>query len=122
MDELVPVALFVCIAFITVGVTRIVSDGRTRRKLIEAGATQELAAAVAQATRDHSSADDSLKWGMVIGAVGLALIVLQFLPYTVEDPISLGLVLVSGAAGLLGHHAITRRAISEGQETRRLTA
>jgi len=112
MAELVPIVLFLCIAFMTVGVARIVSDGRTRRKLIEAGATSELAAAVAQSSRDHSSADDSLKWGMVIGAVGIALIIIQFLPYPQDDPISLGLVLVFGAAGLLGHHVLTRRAVA----------
>lgn len=121
MNNLVPIALFLCITFMVLGLARILSDGFTRRKLIQAGATSELAAAVAEASRNHSSADDSLKWGLVIGAVGLGLIAVQFLPYAHDDPISLGLVLVFGAAGLLGHHALARRAAGgHDREARRI--
>jgi hypothetical protein len=45
----------------------------------------------------------------VVGAIGLALIVVQFLPYQPDDPIALGVVLVFGAAGLLGYYVASRR-------------
>jgi hypothetical protein len=61
-----------------------------------------------EAPRDIA-AHDSLKWGLLIGAVGLALIVVQFLPYRSDEPIAVGIVLVFGAAGLLAHYAATRR-------------
>ena len=58
------------------------------------------------------AAQDSLKWGLLIGAVGLALIVVQFLPYRSDEPIALGVILVFAAAGFLAHYTATRRLAS----------
>ena len=51
----------------------------------------------------------SLQFGLVTGAIGIALIIIQFLPYRTDDPITAGLVLVFAAAGLLGYYALARR-------------
>jgi hypothetical protein len=45
----------------------------------------------------------------VTGAVGLGLILIQFLPYRSGDPIVLGLILVFASLGLLGYYATVRR-------------
>jgi len=106
-DQLVPIVLFVSLAVASIGITRIVSDGRTRRKLIEAGATPEQVQAIS--ARPDPGLADALKWGLVIGAIGLALIVIQFIPYRPDEPISFGLVLVFGAGGLLAYYSTARR-------------
>jgi hypothetical protein len=111
-DTLVPLGLFAMIAFIIVGVTKIISDGRMRRRLIEAGATPELAKAIAGTPQDDPELYGALKWGLLTGAIGLALIVIQFLPYRSEDPIMLGVILLFAAAGLLGYYVIARRLAS----------
>jgi hypothetical protein len=111
-DTLVPLGLFAMIAFIIVGVTKIISDGRMRRRLIEAGATPELAKAIAGTPQDDPELYGALKWGLLTGAIGLALIVIQFLPYRPEDPIMLGVILLFAAAGLLGYYVIARRLAS----------
>lgn len=108
-DQAVPIVLFVSLAFVAVAMTRIISDGRTRRKLIEAGASPEVVAAVSAGPGIDAGVADSLKWGLVIGSLGLALIVVQFLPYRPEEPISFGVVLLFGAGGLLAHYATARR-------------
>ena len=51
----------------------------------------------------------TLKWGIVLGAVGLGLILVQFLPYRSGEPIVLGVILVFAAAGLLAYYASVRR-------------
>ena len=109
IGEIVPIALFLSVAFAIVGVTKIISDGRTRRRLIEAGATPELVAAIAAAPSQDPGLYGSLKWGLVIGAVGLALVIIQFLPYDEDEPIVYGLILLFGAAGLLAYYAAARR-------------
>ena len=108
-ETLVPIALFLSLAFIVVGVTRTISESRTRRRLIEAGATPELVRALTAAPQTDAALHSSLRWGLVLGAVGLALILVQFLPYRLDEPIVLGLVLVFGAAGLLAYYAAGRR-------------
>ena len=109
MDGLVPVVLFLSLAYAIVGVTKIISDGRTRRRLVEAGATSELAAAITATSQRDLGLYGSLKWGLVIGAIGFALIIIQFLPYREEDPIVFGIVLLFGAIGLLTYYAVARR-------------
>ena len=108
-DVLVPTGLFVAVAFIIVGVTKVISDGRTRRRLIAAGATPELARAITATPRGDPMVYSALKWGLVLGAVGVALIVVQFLPYGSDDPIVLGLILLFAGGGLLGYYAAARR-------------
>lgn len=113
MENLVPIVMFLSTALAIVGVTRIISEGRTRRRLIEAQATPELAQTLLAPPRQDAGLYDSLRWGLVIGAVGLALILIQFLPYGPEEPIAFGLVLLFGAGGLLAYYAAARRLTSK---------
>jgi hypothetical protein len=116
-DTLVPLGLFAMIAFIIVGMTKIISDGRIRRRLIETGATPELAKAIMGTPRNDPELYGALKWGLVTGAIGLALVVIQFLPYRPEDPIMLGVILLFAATGLLGYYVVTRRLASRAGAT-----
>lgn len=111
-DTLVPLGLFAMIAFIIVGLTKVISDGRIRRRLIETGATSELAKAIAGTAQSDPDLYSALKWGLLTGAIGLSLIVIQFLPYRPEDPIMLGVILLFAAGGLLGYYVIARRLAS----------
>jgi hypothetical protein len=67
-STLVPLGLFAMIAFIIVGMTKIISDGRIRRRLIETGATPELAKAIAGTPQNDPDLYGTLKWGLVTGA------------------------------------------------------
>ena len=107
-DLFVPVALFAMVAYIFVGLGKLIADSRIRRKLIETGASPELAAAMIAPPAPESRVDPMLRWGIVLGVLGLGFIVLQVLPYTEEDPITTGLLLVSVAAGFLISHAVSR--------------
>lgn len=111
MSELVPIVLFLSLAFMVVGVTRVVSDGRTRRRLIEAGATAEVAAAVTARSGD-AGLQETLKWALLIAAVGLSLVVVQFLPYDRDQPITAGVILLFAAAGLFAYYAAARRRLA----------
>ena len=115
VEIVVPVALFLSLAYAAIGVTKVISDGRTRRRLLESNAPAELAAAVVSPPQRDVPFGDALKWGLVSGAVGVALIIVQFLPYERDDPIVSGLVLLSGAIGLLGYYGTARR-MSQGTD------
>ena len=115
VEIVVPVALFLSLAFAMIGVTKIISDGRTRRRLLETNAPAELAAALVARPQGDIAFGDALKWGLVTGAVGLGLIIVQFLPYDADDPIVSGLVLLFGAIGLLSYY-VTARRLSQGTD------
>jgi hypothetical protein len=114
----VPLGLFAMIAFIIVGLTKVIFDGRIRRRLIDTSATPELAKAIVGIPYSDREFYGALMWGLVTGAIGVALIVIQFLPYRPEDPIMLGVILVFAAAGLLGYYLIARRLASRPEARR----
>ena len=107
-STVVPVAFFLAISYILVGVTRAIADGRTRRRLIEAGANPELARTLVPAPSADPGAD-TLKWGLMLGALGVGLVVVQFLPFDRDQPIVLGIILIFASAGLLTAYALGRR-------------
>lgn len=109
MDILVPIAVFVCFGLTLTEVVRIFSDGHTRRKVLQAGASPELAAALVPAPRQDPGLYGPLKWGLLSAALGLAMVVVQFLPFGGNDPIVYGVVLLFVAAGLLTYYGIVRR-------------
>lgn len=106
---LVPIAFLLALAFTLIGVTKIISDGSTRRRLIQTGAAPELVRAMVAAPKDDPGLYGALKWGILTGAVGAALILIQFLPYRSDEPIVLGVILVFAAAGLLAYYVTARR-------------
>jgi hypothetical protein len=108
---LVPIAFFLAVAFILVGLAKVISDARIRRRLIDTGAAPELARAIAVPPMEDPGLYSTLKWGIVTGAVGLGLILIQFLPYRSGEPIVLGLILVFASAGLLAYYASVRRLV-----------
>lgn len=77
--------------------------------MIEANTTPDLARVVTAAPERDPGLYGALKWALVLGAVGLALVVVQFLPYRPDEPIAFGVVLLFGAGGLLAYYAAARR-------------
>jgi|SRR5437016_12627858 len=107
--SLVPIVFLLTIAFTLVGLAKVIADARIRRRLIDAGVAPELARAIAGSRQEDPALYSTLKWGIVLGAVGLGLILVQFLPYRSGEPIVLGVILVFAAAGLLVYYASVRR-------------
>jgi hypothetical protein len=105
---LIPIAFFVSVTMVILGVARIISDGRTRRRLIESGGSAEVSRALA-AHQDEHGLFGALKWGIVAIATGLAFVIVQFLPYRDDDPIMFGIVLLFLGAGLLTYYVAARR-------------
>jgi hypothetical protein len=92
-----------------VSITRIVSENRTKRKLLETHATDQVAAVLlAQPNRDPDTYG-SLKWGLVITAIGAALVMVQLLDYAAYEPIVYGLMLLFAGVALLAYYAIVRK-------------
>ena len=106
---LLPIVIVATMAFAVVAIVKILSDGRTRRRLIDTGASADVVAAITAAPLRDPALYESLRWALVIGAIGLALVLIEFLPYRADEPIVYGLVLLFAAAGLFVYYATARR-------------
>jgi Na+/H+ antiporter NhaD/arsenite permease-like protein len=89
------------------GMTKVLSDNWTKRKLIEARVSDDVIRTLFRKESDPEIFA-ALKWGIVLVALGLGLVVSQYLPSGFEEPLAWGVVLVFGGAGLLAYYAIAR--------------
>ena len=113
MAEMIPIVVvsvfFGCIAY----VTRVLSDNRVKRELVNAGADKEtIDFLLLQAPVDRNEA--SLKWGIVGVALGAALAIIHVMGLDGDEPMTYALLFIFGGGGLLGHYAL--KAGSESQE------
>ena len=108
MDEapFIIAAVFVPTFVGLVAITRIISDNRTRRKLVEANVSEQVIHALYMKRGQDPQLFASLKWGLVTVGIGLALVVIQMLPYEFDQPIAYGLMFLFAGAGLLGYYLI----------------
>lgn len=109
MEILVPVVFLIGSAYVVVAVTRAITDTVTRLRILKTGASPELAASLASPPERSSAMETALQLGLTTAGVGLALIVIQFIPFEADEPISMGIVLLFAAAGLLAYHAAAGR-------------
>jgi hypothetical protein len=112
-STLVPVAMFLSFTVTIIAVVRLVTEARTRRRLIEMNATPELARTVITASAADLGVHASLQWGLVTGAVGLALVLVQYLPFEPDEPIAYGVVLLFASAGMVLYHVLGRRLLRQ---------
>lgn len=105
-----PALVFVSFFAFVLGVTKVLSDNWTRRKLIEARVSEDVIRTLYRKENDPEMFA-ALKWGIVLVALGLGLAVSQYLPARFEEPLAWGVVLVFGGAGLLAYYAIARALI-----------
>ena len=103
-DVLIPAVVFGSI----VAAIKIILDYRTRRIIIERGQVDEGA-------RDFFRRDaelarlSSLKWGMVLVGLGLALLISYLNPRLFDDGGTFGLMLLFAGIGFLIYYAVAQR-------------
>lgn len=113
MWEMLPlIAMFIVIPFIV----KVVSDNKIRQKLIEKGLVDEnIKHLFPDKPKDQVSA--SLKWGMVLIAVGLAVFVGQMAPSDLVEEVTIGAMFIFGGLALVLYYVIAGKKLNKsGQE------
>lgn len=113
MDEAVVERIVEGIAFVgffaaAVMITKILADNWTKRRLTAAHVSDETVRALFANDREGAVVG-ALRWGLMLCGVGVALVMIQFLPYDFTDPLAYGLILLLAGGGLLAHYAILDR-------------
>lgn len=103
-DILIPLGFFALVAYIS----KLISDTRLRRKAIEAGMSEEKASAAYGGSWGEPSTRAALKWGLVIIALGLGLLLVDLFAISFESPFAYAVLLVATGIALLGYYLIER--------------
>ena len=96
------------IFFSVVAIVKIVSENRTRQRLIDKGLADESVRQIYGATTKMQSMS-SLKWGMVLVGIGVALLVGQLFPHYVSSEITFGLMFLFAGIGFLIYYPMAKR-------------
>lgn len=96
--------LFFSLAF----VIKIVSDNWTKKRALEAGASEQTIRAVFRMDRDPMVLT-SLKWGMVAVGLGLALLLADVMNVSFQEAGPYGGLLLFGGAALILYYWIARK-------------
>ncbi|MDZ4723058.1 MAG: DUF6249 domain-containing protein [candidate division Zixibacteria bacterium] len=103
--------------FSIVAIVKIISDGRTRKQLIEKGLVDDKAKLFLRG-QSEMNALASLKWGMVLVAVGLAAILSQMLDYWWAEEGMFGLMFLFAGVAFLIYYPIAQKRFKD-MESRR---
>ncbi|MFQ5584110.1 MAG: DUF6249 domain-containing protein, partial [Calditrichia bacterium] len=106
IEILIPIALFISM----VAIVKILDDNKTRRKLIDKGLVGEDVKFLYQSTSQPLS---SVKWGLVLIGLGLALLIGQFAGEDISDTITIGLMFLFAGIGFLIYYGIAKKKIKE---------
>ena len=93
---LIPITSLIVIAIIV----KIITDNRTRRTAIEKGMVDENLKYLFS-NKNEANIPSSLKWGIVLVAVGVAGVIGNFIPYSLDRGITFSLMLMFGGLGLI---------------------
>jgi hypothetical protein len=112
VERVVEGIAFVGFFVAAVMITKILADNWTKRRLTAAHVSDETIRALFASDREGAVVG-ALRWGLVFCGVGVALVMIQFLPFDFTDPIAYGLILMLAGGGLLAHYAILGRATGQ---------
>jgi len=84
------------------------ADNATRRKAIEAGASEEMLKELFK-SRAWLQGHDPLKWGMLVASVGAAFILIDLLKIDFDSATAPGLLFLLPGLALIVYHLISRK-------------
>lgn len=103
LDVFIPISLFVCVTY----AIKAVVDARTRRRIIDASASQDLIRSMLEGDelqRRHAA----LRWGVVLLALAIGFAVIEMKGWTDLTPGIFAILLGATGIGNLAYYAIAR--------------
>lgn len=98
-------------------IVKLLSDNKTRRKLIDKGMVGEnVKYLFPDKPKEYVGA--SLKWGMVLIGIGLAVFVGQMAPSNLVEEVTIGAMFIFGGLALVLYYVIASKKLNRGEEAR----
>jgi amino acid transporter len=105
--EMVPIIIVPAFFFAIFALVKVLSDNAVRRKLIDKGMIDENVKFLYAAASNNPPA--ALKWGMMLIAVGAAILIGQFMPYSFQEEFTISLMLIMAGLALVVYYFIGSR-------------
>jgi hypothetical protein len=115
MDKMWEMLPLIAMLLVVPVVIKLLSENKTRRKLIEKGLVDEnIKYLFPDKPKDYVSS--SLKWGMVLIAMGLAVFVGQMAPRDLVEEVTIGCMLILGGLALVLYYIIANKKLNKSKE------
>jgi len=108
VEILIPISFFIVTAFIV----KVISDNKIRHRLIEKGEIDEKIKYLF-ADKIQPKNLSSLKWGLVLTGIGLALFIGQLFHYAISEEMTIGGMFMFAGLGFIIYYIITKRMANE---------
>ncbi len=107
LEEIIPLIVMPALFYLIGFITRTLSDNRVRRELVNAHADNAMIENLFLKSRSENP-ENSLKWGIVGVSIGIALVFIEILNLSGEQPMTYGIIFAFGGAGLLCFYMIKK--------------
>ena len=115
-----PVLISAAFFWLIAAVTKIVSDNGTKRRLLEARVSEDVVRALFRKGYDPELFS-ALKWGMVLAALGIGMVLVPLLSLEPFGPLAIGVMMMCAGGGMLAYYLVAT-AILEADPRGRLTS
>jgi len=112
-DVLLPISIMGTFGLSLYFFTRAIGDYILKKKMIEKGYVNEDTQAIFKRQGEVDNKFSSLKWGLIILSGGIALILLEYVPYERESPLPYGVFAVCVSLGFLIYYFLIRKDINK---------
>lgn len=107
-----PVLILCVIFFSIVAIVKIVSENRTRQKMIEKGGLDDKSRRILIGQAELSTLSN-IKWGMILVGIGVASMVSFWLPDYCSEEGAIGLIFIFAGLGFLIYYPLAQRRLKE---------
>lgn len=110
-EALMPVAIFGGFGGSIYFFTKVMTDYILKKKMIEKGYVNDDTQAIFKQHQASEGKYPSLKWGLLTLFLGLAFILMEYIPVEPESPLPYGLVAVALSLGFLLYYFIVKKEV-----------
>lgn len=111
-EAMVPIIIVPVVFFSFIWLVKIISDNAVRRKIIDKGLVDENIKYL-YLSDTGTGVPSSLKWGLVLVAVGAAFLVGQLMPFEFKDEFTVSAMLIFGGLALIAYYFIGKKLYSQ---------
>lgn len=108
-----PIAILGGVALIWYVIIKFITDYLLKKKMIDKGYVTEEEQALFKKQSQKVNTYSSLKWGLIILFGGIALVAVEYIPYSKNSPLPFGVFAIFISAGFLIYYGIVKKETKE---------